>query len=77
MIPNDILYVLDIIGSGYGLMLNHHQAITWTNMTYHCWGPQGLISQMYGLEQERRNSIANALELRLSCTNPLKWFMSS
>ena len=23
-----------------------------------------------GLEQERRNSIANALELRLSCTNP-------
>ena len=25
-----------------------------------------------GLEQERRNSIANALELRLSCTNPTK-----
>ena len=25
---------------------------------------------MDGLEQERRNSIANALELRLSCTNP-------
>ena len=24
-----------------------------------------------GLVQERRNSIANALELRLSCTNPL------
>ena len=23
-----------------------------------------------GLVQERRNSIANALELRLSCTNP-------
>ena len=23
--------------------------------------------------QERRNSIANALELRLSCTNPSKW----
>ena len=23
-----------------------------------------------GLEQERRNSIAKALELRLSCTNP-------
>ena len=23
-----------------------------------------------GLMQERRNSIANALELRLSCTNP-------
>ena len=26
-----------------------------------------------GLVQERRNSIANALELRLSCTNPLIW----
>ena len=25
-----------------------------------------------GLVQERRNSIANALELRLSCTNPLR-----
>ena len=27
-------------------------------------------SYFYGLVQERRNSIANALELRLSCTNP-------
>ena len=26
-----------------------------------------------GLVQERRNSICNALELRLSCTNPSKW----
>ena len=26
-----------------------------------------------GLVQERRHSIANALELRLSCTNPLIW----
>ena len=25
---------------------------------------------IYGLMQERLNSIANALELRLSCTNP-------
>ena len=33
-----------------------------------------------GLVQERRNSIANALELRLSCTNPrycMCWFMLS
>ena len=29
-----------------------------------------------GLMQERRNSIANALELRLSCTNPSILFMS-
>ena len=27
-----------------------------------------------GLVQERRNSIANALEVRLSCTNPSIWF---
>ena len=27
-----------------------------------------------GLVQERRNSIANALELRLSCTNPSIWY---
>ena len=29
-----------------------------------------------GLVQERRNPIANALELRLSCTNPSIWEMS-
>ena len=28
-----------------------------------------------GLEQERHNSIANALELRLSCTNPSLYFL--
>ena len=27
-----------------------------------------------GLVQERRNSIAKALELRLSCTNPSMWY---
>ena len=30
--------------------------------------------QFDGLVQERRNSIANALELRLSCTNPSSWW---
>ena len=30
---------------------------------------------MDGLVQERRNSIANAMELRLSCTNPSKCSM--
>ena len=29
--------------------------------------------QVDGLAQERRNSIANTLELRLSCTNPSMW----
>ena len=31
-------------------------------------------SQIDGLVQKRHNSIADALELRLSCTNPLRWF---
>ena len=30
-----------------------------------------------GLVQKRRNSIANALELRLSCTNPSTWTLYS
>ena len=30
------------------------------------------IGHIDGLVQERRNSIANALELRLPCTNPSK-----
>ena len=29
--------------------------------------------ELDGLVQERRNSISNALELPLSCTNPSKW----
>ena len=32
-----------------------------------------ISSQIDGLGQERRNSIANALELRLPCTNPSKY----
>ena len=31
------------------------------------------VPQIDGLVQERRNSIANALELSLSCTNPSRW----
>ena len=31
------------------------------------------LHKMDGLIQERRNSIANTLELHLSCTNPSKW----
>ena len=32
-----------------------------------------VFKEMDGLVQERRNSIANAMGLRLSCTNPSKW----
>ena len=34
-------------------------------------GVDDLIPHIDGLEQERRNSIASALKLRLSCTYPL------
>ena len=31
-----------------------------------------ITSEIAGLVQERHNSIANAMELRFSCTNPLR-----
>ena len=37
------------------------------------FGPLHARAQIHGLVQERRNSIAYALELRLSCTNPSRW----
>ena len=39
--------------------------LLWTNFEYETY--------IDGLVQERHNSIANALELRLSCTNPSIW----
>ena len=45
-------------------------------VTTPCWGGNGWNFVKFwgtiidGLVQERRNSIANALELRLSCSNP-------
>ena len=40
------------------------------------WVPVFITASYHidGLVQERRNSIANALEFRLSCTNPLLWY---
>ena len=35
-----------------------------------------IMSHIDGLVQERCNSIANALELRLSCTNPLHRYIT-
>ena len=34
-----------------------------------------ILHDIDGLAQERRNSIANALKLRLSCTKPLTWYV--
>ena len=41
------------------------QGITWTYPD---------LIRIAGLVEERHNSIANALELRLSYTNPFIWF---
>ena len=49
-------------------------------MPWNTWTKQQLISTytewIDGLVQERQNSIANALELRLSCTNPSKYTLA-
>ena len=46
-----------------------HICITWSQWVNHF--------NMDGLVQERCNSIANALELHLSCTNPSIWFINT
>ena len=51
-------------------MLLDPYAATWP---CHILPPQDTYLHIDGLVQERRNSIANALELRLYCTNPSLW----
>ena len=48
---------------------SHNKTKQIKTMVYISWGI--LHTFIDGLVQERRNSIANALELRLSCINPL------
>ena len=52
--------------SGLPWVSKHHWGIRFTSE-----GLRPSDTYISGLEQERRNSIANALELRLSYTNPL------
>ena len=44
---------------------------SWKQDIYNYHDDVGCSSHINGLVQERRNAIANALDLRLSCTNPL------
>ena len=54
--------------------LKHRYAVEYY-VTYVHMG-MGTVSHIDGLLQERLNSIANALELHLSCTNPsIQWCM--
>ena len=49
----------------------HPVKTVWQEPYGFIWGPVSEV-QIHGLVQERRNSIANALESRFSCTNPSK-----
>ena len=49
-------------------LLNKQSSCLWLFIQCHCNG------YVDGLVQERRNFIANALELYLSCTNPSMWW---
>ena len=55
---------------GYATVTQH--CFTWYFWVNHCNNTTSLCQWCHidGLMQERRNSIANALELHLSCTNP-------
>ena len=78
---------------GVNVLPDRHQTICSHSTFSEHWQTQSTefnhldyaISNIDGLMQERRNSIANALELRLSCTNPsiciirlleLSWFIN-
>ena len=58
-----------IIGLGNGLSPAWHQAKYQNQWQVSDWQLNNQ-EHINGLVQERRNSIANAMELRLSCTNP-------
>ena len=55
---------IDFISIGYAMKLMGYWKKDVT--------PLLITGEIDGLVQERRNSIANAPELRLSCTNPSK-----
>ena len=61
-----------ITGPLWGESTGHH----WIPLTTNHWfraSMESCCQHIDGLMQERRNSIANALELSLSCTNPLTY----
>ena len=66
-LPLVLIMLLRVINSRW-----HRWWLTNTQVIHPWW----LISviKMVQLVQGRRNSIANALELRLSCTNPPNWY---
>ena len=51
---------------------NMYRNFNWSVMSRDLFTEEMLVAQISidGLVQERRNAIANALVLRLSCTNP-------
>ena len=68
-----LLYVLPF-GKQSHIVYNINIQFQWTDCLNHYMferqAHEYILIHIGGLVQERRNSIANALELRLSCTNP-------
>ena len=64
---NPLTCLYDSTGSGKGFAPNKWKTSTWTCVD------RVLKHHIDGLMQERRNSIANALELRLSFANSSIW----
>ena len=65
-----LIFLFIFYGSSFlwlQLTKNEHWFGSWVD------AEQATSHDINGLVQERRNSIANALELRLSCTNQLIW----
>ena len=56
------------LATGNGLVLISQQAITWAKQDHYL-----LLHHIDGLVQEKRNSSVLAMELSLSCTDPLIW----
>ena len=56
-----------LVHSSKGFTPNRWQVIAWSSVGQDMW------CHIDSLVQERRSSIANALELRLSCINPWIW----
>ena len=60
---------------GHSYKLSHWMVVLGQKNPRYVNTRHGSLKDIDGLVQERHNSIANALELRLSCTNPSIWLL--
>ena len=67
----------DNVGNSHNSIFQWCQRTNWPSSSHRHQPLQQQQDCINGLVYERRNSIANALELRLSCTNPSIWDLLS